>query len=93
MNLGILAPGKESSEYKVVLIALAISACWILGLDVQPFVSMIYGKETADLIGQVTSSHPRGGWQAVVGMWFGISSYVGIRGWLKAKCPVVDKGE
>jgi len=49
---------------------------------------MIYGKDTADLIGQVASTHPRGGWEAVVGMWFGISSYVGVRGWLKAKCPV-----
>ena len=45
-------------------------------------------KEAAELAGNITSAYPRGGWQAVVGMWFGISSYVGVRGWLKAKCPV-----
>jgi len=72
---------------------MVISACWILGLDIQPFLALILSKETAELIGNVSSAHPRGDWQAVVGMWVGISVYTGVRGWLKLKCPVAPEKE
>ena len=81
----MLISGKQSSEYMAVMIGLAISACWILGLDVQPVIAIFISKEAADLLGTVSQAHPRGGWQAVVGMWFGISVYAIIRGVLKSK--------
>lgn len=90
MNIGLLAPGKESSEYKVVMVGLMISGCWILGLDVQPVIAIFLSKEAAELAGNITSAYPRGGWQAVVGMWGGISLYVWVRGKLKGKCPIAE---
>jgi len=88
----MILPGKLSSEYNTVLVALAISACWILGIDVQPMVALLMGKEAADLMGTVSQAHPRGGWQAVAAMWGGVSLYVWVRGRLKAKLPT-SKGD
>jgi hypothetical protein len=76
-------PGSESSEYFVVKIALAISACWILGLDIQPVLSLLISKEAAELVGTVPQTNPRGGWQAVAAMWGGVTIYTVVRGYIK----------
>jgi len=86
----MIIPGKQSAEYMAVMIGLAISACWILGLDVQPVIAIFISKEAADLMGSIGEAHPRGEWPAVVGMWLGISVLTVCRTYLKAKFPVTD---
>ena len=85
----ILRPGKQSAEYMAVMVGLIISSCWILGLDIQPVISIFLGKEAADLLSTIGQAHPRGDWQAVVGMWFGISVFTICRTYVKAKFPEV----
>jgi len=75
--------GSDSSEFFAVKVALAISACWILGIDIQPVMSLLISKEAAELVGTISQTNPRGGWQAVVAMWGGVAIYTAVRGYLK----------
>ena len=79
--------GKQSAEYMAVMVGLAISACWILGLDVQPVLALFVSKEAADLLGSVGQAHPRGEWPAVAAMWGGIAVFSICRTYFKIKFP------
>lgn len=81
----LIRPGKQSAEYMAVMVGLLISACWILGLDVQPVLALFLNKELADLFSSINQAHPRGDWQAVVGMWAGISTFSICRTYIKLK--------
>jgi len=86
----MILPGKQSSEYLAVMVGLIISACWILGLDVQPVIAIFVSKEVADLMGTIGQAHPRGEWPAMVGMWGGISVFSICRTYLKVKFPAME---
>jgi len=84
----MIIPGKQSSEEMAVMIGLAISACWILCLDVEPVIAIFISKEVADLAGSIGQAHPRGEWPALAAMWGGISVFTLCRMYLKTKFPV-----
>jgi hypothetical protein len=73
----------KNRELKLVIAALVLTACNVLGIDVQVLLAQfqINDPELIDMIALIKQGSKSGGWQSIVAMWFG----VGVYSWLRTK--------
>ena len=73
----------KNREYKLVIAALVLTACNVLGIDVQVLLAQfqISDPELIDMIALIKQGASSGGWQSIIAMWLG----VGVYSWLRTK--------
>lgn len=87
---------EENRELKLVVVALALTACHVLGIDAGVTLQMIGGGQTlvdpdvADLLAIIKEAHlpvakVGGDWQSIVGMWIGVGIFSACRVWIKSQ--------
>ena len=76
-----MIPGGKTSEFKLMVVALALTAAEVLGVDIQVLMAQWQNPELSDLIDMMREAHRGGGWQAVLAMWGGVALY----SWLRTK--------
>jgi hypothetical protein len=74
-------PGIKTSEFKLMIVALALTAAEVLGVDIQVLMAQWQNPGLSDLIDMMREAHKGGGWQAVLAMWGGVALYT----WLRTK--------
>lgn len=83
----------KNRELNLVIAALALTACHILGIDTGAAIQLMSGgkaidKDTLDLLAVIKEARvPTGGgdWQSIAGMWIGVGIFSAGRVWLKGK--------
>ena len=76
-----MIPGGKTSEFKLIVVALALTAAEVLGVDIQVLMAQWQNPELSELIDMMREAHNGGGWQAVLAMWGGVALY----SWLRTK--------
>lgn len=84
----------KNRELSLVAVALALTACHILGIDTGAAIQLmskgaVVDKTTLDLLAVIKEAHVPvdggGNWQSIVGMWLGVGIFSAGRVWLKSK--------
>lgn len=84
----------KNRELNLVIVALALTACHILGIDTSAALQLMSGgtvidKDTLDILAVIKEAHVPveggGNWQSIVGMWIGVGIFSAGRVWLKGK--------
>ena len=79
-----MIPGGKTSEFKLIVVALALTAAEVLGVDIQVLMAQWQNPELSELIDLMREAHKGGqggGWEAVMAMWGGVALY----SWLRTK--------
>jgi hypothetical protein len=70
-----MIPGGKTSEFKLMVAAVLLTAAEVLGVDIQVLMAQWQNPELSDLIDMMREAHRGGGWQAVLAMWGGVALY------------------
>jgi len=92
---------EKNRELKLVIAALALTACHILGIDAQAAMQLLGNSPAVDpditaLAAIVKEAHlpaAGGDWRVIAAMWLGVSAYSFGRQWLKGKGLLVESSE
>jgi len=89
----------KNRELKLVIAALALTACHILGIDITAAMQLAGGSQVdpdvTALAAIIKEAHtPTGGdWKSIVSMWRGVGVYSFGRVWLKSKAESKEGDE
>jgi len=92
---------EKNRELKLVIAALALTACHVLGIDAQAAMQLLGNSPVVDpaitdLTAIIKEAHlPTTGvdWKSIASMWLGVSAYSFGRQWLKGKGLLVESSE